>query len=142
MSESVTISEEVRPYTYDHIPQLRELMPTTGGIPGVTYLQVTVSNQRTAQDDGWGNISGGSRIYTIIGPKGPADMQLMCKGKPIPGGDTNSGSRKCMVDANVEGITGLFVNPPEEPPEVEEAPPEILVEKDAISTSIANAVKD
>jgi hypothetical protein len=111
----MTPVEEIRPYTYDHIPQLKELLPTTAGVPGVTYLQCCIQNQRKAQDTGWGAISGGSRVYTIQGPKGLADMQLLCKGKPIPGGDIKSGARKCMVDAEVETLTGLWVNgPPEE----------------------------
>lgn len=125
--------EPNRPYTYDgHIPQLRELMPTTGGVPGVTYLQVTVGNQRTAQDTGWGDISGGSRVYTIVGPKGIADMRLMCKGKPIPGGDTMSGARKCVVDAKVEDLTGLLITKPKEPePEPEPTPkPDLKAVKD------------
>ena len=104
-------TEGVRPYTYDFIPQLKDLMPTTAGVPGVTYLQVvTGKHERFAQDDGWGDISGGSRIYTITGPEGSADMRLMCKGAPIIGGDPKSGARECMVDAKVEELTGLHVN--------------------------------
>jgi hypothetical protein len=109
--------EDVRPYTYqNHIPQLKELMPRTGGVPGVKYLQVvTGKHERIAQDDGWGDIVGGSRVYTIVGPRGAAHMRLMCKGRPIPGGDPNSGARECMVDAEVEELTGLRVNGLEEP---------------------------
>jgi hypothetical protein len=113
-----------RPYTYDHIPQLKELMPTTGGVPGVTYLQCTVENRRIAQDDGFFNDTATTEIYTIVGPNGTADMDLLCRGKPIPGGCTKSGARKCMVDARVEELTGLYVNgpPPEEKSEPEKAP--------------------
>ena len=129
---------ETRPYTYNHIPQLPELMPSTGGVVGVEYLQCTVGNLRAAQDvkeeDGgpWGGIIGGSKIYTIVGPEGSADMHLLCRGKPIPGGDVNSGARFCVVDGDVEQLTGLKVKPVEEPEP----------ETDPVSETIAKAVKD
>jgi hypothetical protein len=114
--------EDVRPYTYqNHIPQLKKLMPQNGGRPGVTYLQCCIHNLRKAQDmtekEGgpWGFISGGSKVYTIVGPRGAADMQLMCKGEPIPGGDPKSGVCECFVDGDVEELTGLRVNRLEEP---------------------------
>lgn len=114
MSEAQTY----RPYTYDHIPQLPELMPSTAGRPGVEYLQCCVHHLREAQDveekDGgpWGHILGGSKVYTITGPKGSADMHLLCRGDPIPGGDPKSGVRNCVVDAAVEELTGHFIEGP------------------------------
>ena len=123
---------ETPDYTYNHIPQLRELMPKTSGVVGVEYLQCTSNNTKQAQNEGWGGIVGGSKIYTIVGPKGSADMHLLCKGEPIPGGDVNSGARHCVVDADVEGLTGLNVNLPEEPEP----------EPDPVSETIAKAVKD
>ena len=138
----VTAGETVRPYTYDHIPQLGELMPSTGGIPGVLYLQCTVGNLRTAQDQGWGGIVGGSRVYTIVGPTGSADMHLLCKGTPIPGGDPSSGARKCVVDAAVEELTGLYVNAPPKPPQAAIDGAEAEGPKDEISSKIAEAVKE
>ena len=127
-------------YTYrDHIPQLRELMPKTGGVPGVKYLQCTLGNLKLAQDDGWGNIVGGSKVFTIVGPKGSADMHLLCKGEPLPGGDVHSGVRECVVDAKVEDLTGLWVSGPPEPVKVPEEHTTNL--KDA-SKAIEAAVKD
>jgi hypothetical protein len=131
-----TLGETVRPFTFDHIPQLRELMPTTGGIPGVTYLQCTLGNLRKAQDKGWGGIVGGSKVYTVVGPKGSADLHLLCKGKPIPGGDIHSGARKCFVDDLVEDMTGLFIEPPEVPPSSVNSPLETA------ARDIEKAVKD
>lgn len=109
--EGVEIAEvDGRDYIYDHVPTLWELMPKTGGLPGVTYAQVCVQHLRAAQDDGWSKLSGGSKTYTIIGPKGEADMELVAKGDPIPGSDVYSGRRMCVVDKTVAKLTGLAPN--------------------------------
>ena len=118
-------------YTYHgYIPQLTDLMPKTGGRSGVTYLQCTVGNLKLAQDAGWGGIVGGSKIYTVIGPEGAANMHLLCKGEPILGVDVHSSACKCEVDTDVEEITGLQINPSEEASEPDPA------------EAIAKAVKD
>tara|TARA_Y100000590_G_scaffold413_1_gene607 strand:+ start:5162 stop:5530 length:369 start_codon:yes stop_codon:yes gene_type:complete len=97
-------------YIYDHIPTLRELLPSTAGVPGVQYAQISAKNLRRAQDEGWLKISGKQKIYTISGPKGTVDCELYAKGKPIPGQGSQSGARICYVDSEVYKGTG-FKNP-------------------------------
>jgi hypothetical protein len=108
MSESTLTSN--RPFVYYRIPQLRELMPKTGGLPGVTYLQCAVINLRKAQDDQWKRVVNSS-TYTIVGPEGEIDCELLCKGRPIPGGDVFSGRRSCEVDTLIEEITRIPIDP-------------------------------
>lgn len=115
------VTEEHRALTWHHIPSLRELLPKTGGIPGVTYLQCAVTNLRRAQDEGWGKMVGGSLVYTIVGPEGEVDCELYCKGQPITGQPSSSGARRCEVDLMIEEATGLQIQPrlkarEEEPP--------------------------
>ena len=96
-----------RPNTFDHVPDLRELLPKTGGIPGVLYAQVSISNARKAQDEGWGDMHGNLAIYTITGPSGTVDCKLVCKGKPIPGQGSGSGARVCLADDTIYQLTGI-----------------------------------
>ncbi len=42
-----------RPYVYNHVPDLKQLLPNTAGQPGVEYFQVACANVRRAQDQGW-----------------------------------------------------------------------------------------
>ncbi len=99
-----------RPFTFTHIPDLRELLPKFRGRPGFEYLQCCVANLRRAQDEGWTEVEGGY-IYTIEGPKGGANMKLLARGKPIPGAAYNAGARLCVCDKSVEGLTGVWINP-------------------------------
>lgn len=94
-------------FIYDHVPNLRELLPTTAGIPGVQYAQVSVTNLRKAQDEGWVKISGAQKLYTINGPSGKVDCELYAKGKPIPGQGVTSGARICYIDKDIYAKTGL-----------------------------------
>jgi hypothetical protein len=108
-----------RPFTFTHIPDLRELLPKFRGRPGFEYLQCCVANLRRAQDEGWTEVEN-TVIYTIEGPKGEASMKLLARGKPIPGATHNAGARLCVCDKSVEGLTGVWINPHrhEESPEV------------------------
>jgi hypothetical protein len=101
-----------RPYTYDHIPELVELLPNTGGQPGLTYAQVCTHNARKAQDNGWKKVRG-AKVYSIVTNKGIADMELLCKGEQAKGLDTKSGKRECLIDWAVQDLTGLCPNPKE-----------------------------
>ncbi len=94
-------------YHYTHIPSLQELLPTTGGIPGVQYLQCSLNNLRRAQDDGWGKISGRQMVYTVEGPDGTAHCELYARGKPIPGMSSDSGARRCFLDKDIRKLTGI-----------------------------------
>jgi hypothetical protein len=96
---------------YDHIPTLNELMPQTGGIPGVTYAQIATHNLSKAQDAGYGKVSGKQLVYTIQGPNGVADCELYATGQPIPGQDTTNGRRKCYVDIDIKRATGHGMEP-------------------------------
>jgi hypothetical protein len=112
MEESTTL--EQRPRVYDHIPQLWELMPNTRGLPGVEYAQCATANTRPAHDKGWEKTLGpGGRPllpYTIEGPRGSVDCELLSTGEPIRGQDATSGARMCWVDNIVYEVTG-FPNP-------------------------------
>lgn len=105
------------------------LLPATGGLPGVTYLQCALENLRRAQDEGWGEVSGGSHVYTIANPERGAeiDMKLLCRGKPLWGRDLHSSRRECLVDQLVEERTGLRIDraaaAPEAEPEQDTAAP-------------------
>ena len=68
-------------YFYDHLPSLKELMPSTGGVPGIEYLMVSTTNLRRAQDEGWLRSSGSEqRVFTLEGPAGRVDCELYSRG--------------------------------------------------------------
>jgi hypothetical protein len=94
-------------YTYDHVPTLRELMPTNAGLPGVTYAIICTANAKVAQDEGWGSVER-SKVFTITGPKGSADCILACQGTPIRSLDTHSGARRVLLDDDIYHLTGLW----------------------------------
>lgn len=94
------------PYTYDHIPALRELLPTNGGRPGVTYLQVAHEHRPEVERLGYSQIAR-TKLYHIVGPNGRITCALYGWGEPIPGADPLSGARICEVDAKLEWATGL-----------------------------------
>lgn len=95
---------------FDHIPSLRELMPTTGGTPGYEYAQVALANARQAQDapldPPWRPVPD-ARFYAVRGPKGTADVILLRRGTPIRGLDPQAGSRRCWVDKSILSQTGF-----------------------------------
>lgn len=91
-------------YVFDHIPTLRELL-RNGGLPGVEYAQVCTAHFKRAQNEKWKDVQG-AKCYTIVGPKGRADMILKAKGVPLSG-NTESGARVCYIDKGIETLTGL-----------------------------------
>ena len=94
-------------YVYDHIPQLRELLPQFRGWPGIYYLQVEVRGQSWAEAAGWKEVAN-SVTYKIKGPDGECDVRLYCLGDKVPGSCHLSGKRVCEVDLNIREITGLW----------------------------------
>lgn len=109
MSESTTLESLANvPYTYDHVPRLRELLPQDAGRPGVKYAQVCSSNAKSAQDDGWGPVAG-AKLFTINGPKGHCDMLLACQGNPIQGASSQEGARMMVLDHDIYRLTGLWL---------------------------------
>lgn len=96
------------PYTYDHVPTLKELLPSNGGLPGVEYMQVCDLNGKEAQDQGWGPVRD-AKMFTIEGPKGSANIILACKGEPIAGASTQEGARMMYLDENIYGLTGKWL---------------------------------
>ena len=112
---------ESQAFVYNHVPNLKELLPNTGGIPGVQYAQVSTENLRKAQDEGWLKISGAQKLYTIIGPSGKVDCELYAKGKPIPGQGSGSGKRICWVDGVIYSKTGLGEQPAKAAPKAQAA---------------------
>jgi hypothetical protein len=107
-----------RPYTFDHIPSLDELIKRPlGGYPGMEYLQVCTQNTRKAEDEGWRRVPG-SVAYSIVTSKGVADMVLYQYGTPIRGASHLSGKCVCLVDNEVEALTGLSPAPKKESKDV------------------------
>lgn len=103
--------EPPRDFFFDHrIPRLRDLLPKFSGQPGFVYAQVCMQNARRAQDEGWNEIAN-TAIYTIRGPKGEVNCKLYAMGRGIPGQSHASGRRICLVDDEVELITGLEIQP-------------------------------
>ena len=101
--------------TFDHIPDLYELLPN-GGWPGVVYAQVCIHNLKAAADrterpDHLRPIRG-STYYSIVGPRGRSDMALVGRGKPIPGSAPEAGARLFFTDGEVQLETGLQVDSP------------------------------
>ena len=99
-----------KPWMFDHVPGLNELLTKQAGRPGLEYMQCTVVQKRRAQDEGWLPVEN-TAVYTIVGPKGAVDMELLARGKITPGQPHNSGARLCFCDKSVELLTGLWVNP-------------------------------
>jgi len=96
------------PYTYNHVPKLKELFRTNGGLPGVRYAQVCTSNAKAAQDDGWGPVEN-AKLFSIAGPKGTADIILACKGTPTRSGSAHDGARTMFLDHDIYRLTGLWL---------------------------------
>jgi len=97
---------------FNHIPNLAELLPNTKGIPGVEYLQCSVTNLMRAQKEGWKQIHD-ALMYSIVNPADPTkrvDVQLVCKGDPLRSAGRNSGARLCSVDNAIPEATGLSAN--------------------------------
>ena len=117
-------TEVEKPYTYSKIPTLEQLLPNTGGLPGVKYAIVSTSNMRKAQDDGWERLSGNQKIFTIKGPSGVVDCELFGKGEPMRGIDVSAGRRVCMIDKSIRDATGFGTEPPKggSDPTTESAP--------------------
>ena len=113
------VPEQLERYTYDHVPTLRELMPTNGGLPGVQYGLVCVHNQRHAQDAGWQGVEK-AKVFTIASDQGSVDMILACQGTPVRGMSPDMGARKMFVDEDVYRLTGLW--PSADTPKLEDAP--------------------
>lgn len=105
MAEGQTLPGTAEDFVFKHIPKLTELLPSTGGIPGIVYAQICVHNRKRAQNEGWKQIQG-AKIYTILGPDDRVDMELLAKGTPVLGQGPESGARKCWVDTEVYTLTG------------------------------------
>ena len=93
------------PY-HDHIPALRELMPRTGGLPGVVYAQILSSNLGKSDREHWKQVDN-QRPYTITGPRGSAECLLVCHGKPDLSINPDSTFPHCAVDEGIVTLTGL-----------------------------------
>lgn len=98
--------------SFDHVPKLHELI-AYGGWPGVVYAQVCVHNTanaaaRTDTPDHLRPIRGAD-FYSIVGPRGEAQMALVGTGSPIPGASPDAGARLFFTDGEVERLTGLPV---------------------------------
>lgn len=105
-----------RTRVFDHVPHLRELMPSTGGWPGIIYAQVCVHNVANAieREENPAHLRQirGSEYFEITGPKGTVQMALVGCGTPIPGASPNAGARLFFTDGEVERLTGHPVKAP------------------------------
>jgi len=93
--------------SYPFVPALKDLL-RTAGVPGVGYAQVCLHNLRNVLADkaaDWAQ-AGGVGVYTIKGPRGEAEVMLLCVGAPIYGQDPHSGSRICWYDEDIAKATG------------------------------------
>ena len=100
--------------TFTFIPTLRQLLPATGGVPGLIYAQVSLKNLTSLQNDPstrWYKTRDAEDAYTVRGPKGEVDVMLCCTGKAMPGGDPQAGARLCWLDKSIPELTGLTVGP-------------------------------
>ena len=68
--------------------------------------QIPVAKARKAELYGWQRLFDSVR-YTIAGPHGAIDMELMAKGRIIPGLAPNANVRRCFIDPEVWAVTGL-----------------------------------
>ena len=101
---------------FDHIPRLRELL-AHGGSPGAIYAQVLVRNlkaarERTERPDHLDELRGGSIYYSIVGPKGRAEVGLVGTGEVIPGALPESGNRLFFTDGEIGEVTGFPIQYP------------------------------
>jgi hypothetical protein len=129
-------STPTRRYDFDHIPKLGpakpgdrrgSLLPQEGGRPGLTYAQVPLRHVRQleAADPPWFPMFDTCR-YTIVGPKGSIDMELMAQGSIISGVPASAVKCPCFApitlicaETGLEPGTGF---PPLNQPLTEEAP--------------------
>ena len=125
--------EDNHEWVFGFIPGLKHLLPKMRGIPGFSYAQICTTNLWKAQDQDWLEVDG-TAIYIIRGPKGDATMKLYTRGKRMPGQPHDAGARVCLVDQEVEKITGLKING-EEDGTVNESEGSEVVGTDAASTS-------
>lgn len=107
---------EVQDLVINHMPQLGgpgaaknrvSLMPKTGGQVGVTYAIVPASKVKNAHDIGWRRPPRGAKPFTIRGPIGAVNCEVVQYGDPIPGIPTSSCRAYLLVDRAVWDKTGL-----------------------------------
>ena len=119
VAEPVPAPDVNAPYVFENIipklgPSLRtdkhpSLLPIQGGRPGFVYYQCPISYLKLAQDDPqyrWSPVVNTS-VYTIRGPKGQLDLQLLASGAPIRGSDHQSNQRILLLHPDVWEVTGL-----------------------------------
>jgi len=90
----------------DIIPSL---LPRYGGLPGVTYLMCPVSYIATAKRDAewkWGPVHG-MDTYTIEGPEGSVDVELLSADAPVIGSDQVSSLCVFKIHEDIPLKTGL-----------------------------------
>lgn len=90
------------------------LLPGQGGIPGRIYLQVPVALCRQAELKQWKRLPDAAR-YTITGPDGSIDCELMYQGEPIPGAASTAGLRDLYIDSSIWHTTGHDKPPAPQP---------------------------
>jgi hypothetical protein len=97
---------ETQTQTFDHIPELSELL-RGDGIPGFRYYHVANDNAVLAQEAGLRRVEG-LDVYAITGPKGDScSTILMCQGERIPGARESSSKRELLVDDKVYRVSGI-----------------------------------
>jgi hypothetical protein len=117
VSDNTDDAPELLVEQFDHIPQLQELMRNAGR-PGLEYAQICTHHLLKAQTDihptkgGWLMVN--RPAYVIEGPKGKAEMVLMTRGQEITSPSASAGARKCVVDTDIEKLTGHSVTKKEQ----------------------------
>jgi hypothetical protein len=97
------------------------LLPKYGGHPGLVYAQIPLAYARDAEAarPPWLPMYD-ARRYTIIGPKGSIDMELMAQGRAIRGLPPSACKRQCLwpkrLICEVTGLDPATGFPPTEVP--------------------------
>jgi len=114
----------------DPIPSL---LPKYGGRPGVEYMLCPIAQLATVTRDPdvlWSPVDGFQEIWTIQGPGGSIDVQLLAAGIPIEGADQTGNKRRFTVHPDIPKATGLSkhyglvpVEPELASPPIPEPPP-------------------
>jgi hypothetical protein len=89
----------------DQYPPLSDFL-IGGGRPGVTYAYILSKNLNRAQKQGWAMLHR-CPGFTVVGPKGQADMVIMGRDEPIEGASPESCANILLVDTEADNVTGL-----------------------------------
>ena len=124
---------EKEPYAFDFVPELKDLLPETGGHPGLKYAVALLEHAPLFQNDPemrWSQDPNYPHVFKVTGPKGFIHLQLWRRGKIIQGASTQSGARECSYDKEIAVRTGLTLTG--QGPWPDDAPAQAPVKKEEV----------